>query len=329
MTEPLLTENQSRHVLFPVQYDDIYRMYKLAASAYWLPDEINFENDIADLQKLTDNERYFIKQIIAFFAASDGIVMENLSMRFSNEIKIPEARAFYAFQNAIEAVHSETYSLLIDTYEKDPVERARLFNAVDTCPAIGEKAQWALRWIEDRDAPFSQRLIAFAIVEGLFFSASFCSIFWLRERNLMHGLVFANQLISRDESMHAEFAALLYSKVVKRLPQDIVHKMFREAVDIEYKFITEAIPCSMIGMNVDLMKQYIEYVADRMLLMLGYEKIFEAQNPFRFMEFSALDSKASFFEMRNDSYSRAAVSLKPGQSAIPTQLKVNLADEDF
>jgi ribonucleotide reductase beta subunit family protein with ferritin-like domain len=305
-TEPLLTETKSRHVLFPVEYPDIFHYYKLASSSFWLADELNFAQDLTDIEKLTDNERFFITHILAFFAASDGIVSENLSERFSKDVPKPEVRAFYAFQNAMEQVHSETYSLLIDTYIKDAKEKHQLFNAVDHFPAIREKAQWAMRWIEDKETSFAQRLIAFAIVEGLFFSASFCAIFWLRERGLLPGLSFANQLISRDESLHAEFACLLYSKLENRVPQDSVHAMFKEAVDIETRFITESIPCHMIGMNGDLMTEYIQYMADRLLAMLGYARIYNVKNPFPFVETSCLQGKPSFFEVRSSEYSKAS-----------------------
>ena len=305
--EPLLTETKSRHVMLPVEYPDIFQYYKLASSAYWVCDEINFQQDTIDIEKLTENERFFITHILAFFAASDGIVSENLSERFSKDVPKPEVRAFYAFQNAMEQVHSETYSLLIDSYIKDPREKDRLFNAVDQFPAIREKAQWAMRWIEDKNASFAQRLIAFAIVEGLFFSASFCAIFWLRERGLLPGLSFANQLISRDESLHAEFACLLYSKLEGRVSEEAVHAMFHEAVDIETRFITESIPCNMIGMNNDLMAQYIKYIADRLLVMLGYAKIYSTSNPFPFVETACLQGKPSFFEVRSAEYSKASM----------------------
>lgn len=327
--EPLLQENKSRYVLFPVEHDDIYRMYKKASSAYWVVDEVKFLQDLQDLEKLTENEKYFINHVLAFFAASDGIVMENLALRFFKEIPNPEVRQFYAFQNAMEAVHSEMYSLLINTYERDPLKRQQLFEAVNHFPAIQEKAEWAIRWIENEDAPFAQRLLAFAIVEGLFFSASFCAIFWLRERGLLPGLSFANQLISRDESMHTEFACLLYSKLVNRVPSETVREMMREAVDIEMRFITESIPCNMIGMNADLMKEYIKYIADRLCTMLGYEKNYHSANPFQFMEFSALEGKSSFFEVRVAEYAKP-VSFTPGETAaVASALTINTDNDDF
>lgn len=328
--EPLLTENtesKNKYTMFPVEYPDVFEMYKLAQSVYWTADEINFAQDITDLEKLNDNEKYFINHVLAFFAASDGIVMENLSERFSKDIPKAEVRAFYAFQNAIEAIHSETYSLLIDTYVKDDMVKDELFNAVRNYPAIREKASWAIKWIEDKEASFAQRLVAFAIVEGVFFSASFCAIFWLRERGLLPGLSFANQLIARDENQHTEFAILLYSKLVNRLPEETVHAMFREAVEIETRFITESISCAMIGMNTTLMTDYIMFVADRMLVLLGYSKIFHKTNPFAFMEKSATQTKTSFFEARVADYQKSSVSLKPGMSAVPKELDINLSGD--
>lgn len=331
MAEPLLTETQNKYVMFPITYPDVYEMYKKCASAYWVPDEINFAQDLVDLNKLSDNEKFFINHVLAFFAASDGVVQENLASRFSNEVPHAEVKAFYAFQNAMEAVHSETYSLLIDTYVRDDVEKNKLFNAVRYFPAIREKADWGIKWITgtpDSEAPFAQRLIAFAIVEGVFFSASFCAIFWLRERGLMQGLSFANQLIARDESMHTDFAVLLSSKIQNRMSKDIVESMFREAVDIEVRFITEAIPCSLIGMNQNLMIDYIKYIADRLLMMLGYAKIYNAKNPFQFMEISASDCKTSFFERRNADYSKSCISFVAGKSGVPTELVFD-SNDDF
>lgn len=325
--EPLLTETKNKYVMFPVEYPDVFEMYKKAQSAYWTADEINFAQDLTDLNKLNDNEKHFINHVLAFFAASDGIVMENLSQRFSDDIPKLEVRSFYAFQDAMEAVHSETYSLLIDTYVKDPVEKDRLFNAVRAFPAIKEKADWALQWISNKDASFAQRLVAFAIVEGIFFSASFCAIFWLRERGLLPGLSFANQLIARDESMHTDFAVLLYSHLNNKLSEDVVKDMVAQAVDIERRFITESIPCSMIGMNAGLMTEYIEFIADRMMVMLGYNRIFNKANPFAFMEMSASESKTSFFERRVADYSRAGISFTPGQSGVPTELSFNNTDD--
>ena len=327
MEEELFEENKNKYVMFPIKYPDIYEMYKKLLSAFWVADEINFALDMIDIEKLSKDEKFFIYHILAFFAASDGIVMENLSQRFSNEIPIAEVKNFYAIQNANEAIHSETYSLLIDTYIRDETEKNMLFNAVKNYPAIKMKADWAIKWIQDKEASFGQRLIAFAIVEGLFFSASFCAIFWLRDRGILPGLSFANQLIARDESIHTDFACLLYSKIKNRIPKETVHNMFKEAVEIEKKFIIESIPCSMIGMNEDLMTEYIMYIADRLLVMIGYPKIYNKANPFQFMEKSASDVKASFFEVRNAAYAKP-VSFVAGQTAMTETLKVNL-DADF
>lgn len=305
--EPLLTESKNRHVMFPVEYPDIFEMYKKHVSTFWTADELNFQQDLLDLEKLTPNEKYFINHVLAFFAASDGIVSENLGQRFSNDVPKAEVRAFYAFQNAMEQVHSESYSLLIDSYVKDPVEKNDLFNAVTKFPAIKEKSDWCLKWIADTLAPFSQRLVAFAIVEGVFFSASFCAIFWMRERGLLPGLSFANQLISRDEGLHTQFACLLYSKLNNKLDESVIHQMFKEAVDIEMHFITESIPCAMIGMNSELMKEYIKFVADYTIMMLGYNPLYNSQNPFAFMEFASLEGKTNFFEKRVSEYSKAVV----------------------
>uniref|UniRef100_A0A6C0KW85 Uncharacterized protein n=1 Tax=viral metagenome TaxID=1070528 RepID=A0A6C0KW85_9ZZZZ len=332
MEEELLQETKNKYVMFPIQYPDVYEMYKKLISAFWVADEINFALDIADIEKLTPDEKYFINHVLAFFAASDGIVMENLSKNFSNEIPIAEVKNFYAIQNANEAIHSETYSLLIDTYIRDVEEKNRLFNAVENYPAIKMKADWAIKWIgkESENAeilPFGQRLIAFAIVEGLFFSASFCAIFWLRDRGILPGLSFANQLIARDESIHTDFACLLYSKLNNRVSEEIIQSMMSEAVEIEKHFITEAIPCSMIGMNEDLMTEYIMYIADRLLITLGYNKMYNKTNPFQFMEKSASEVKASFFEVRNASYAKP-VSFVAGQTAMSETLKAN-PDDDF
>lgn len=324
--EPILTEEKSRHVYFPVMYKDVHEMYNNAKSSYWVAEEINFEQDLSDLNRLSQNEKHFIKQVLAFFAASDGIVMENLAVRFMNDVAIAEAKAFYSFQLAMEQVHSETYSLLIDTYERDPVEKDKLFNAVNTFPAIHEKASWAMKWIQHPEASFAQRLIAFAIVEGVYFSSSFAAIFWLRERGILPGLSFANQLISRDENLHTEFACLLYSKIINRVPDSIVHEMFDEAVEIEDRFITESIPCSMINMNEALMKEYIRFIADRTLLMLGYDKKYHTKNPFSFMEASAMESKGNFFECKISEYSKAGVNAD-GKS-MPAKVAIDL-DADF
>lgn len=327
--EPLLIENanKNRYTMFPIEYPDIYEAYKKAASAFWIPDEVNYAQDLVDFStKLTKDEQYFIKHILAFFGASDGIVMENLGTRFIKEVPIPEVVAFYSVQIGIEAIHSDGYSITLDTYVKDPVEKQKLFNAIINFPAIKEKADWALKWISDDTSTFAQRLIAFAIVEGLFFSASFCAIFWVRNRGLLPGLSFLNQLISRDESMHTEFACLLYSKIVNRVDPSTVYKMIEEAVDIEKRFITESIPCSMIGMNTILMTDYIMYIADRLLVSLGYNKLYNKNNPFDFMEMSASETKASFFEVKVSSYAKP-VSFIAGQSVVPDKLDFNTNDD--
>ena len=326
-TEPLLTETKSRYVLFPIEYQDIYRMYKKAVSSFWTVEEVNFQQDLVDLDRLSEGEKYFINHVLAFFAASDGIVNENLASRFLNEVVVAEAKAFYSFQIAMESVHSECYSLLIDTYVKDAAEKDRLFNAVTHFPAIREKADWAIRWINDDEAPFSQRLIAFTIVEGLFFSGAFCAIFWLRERGLLPGLSFANQLISRDEALHCEFSALLYGKIENRLPDATVQDMIREAVDIEERFINESLPCKLIGMNANLMTEYIRFMADRILMMLRVPTIYKTQNPFQFMEFAALEGKTNFFEARPSEYAKAGFTMDGGGSGVPTDLTINLEDD--
>ena len=306
--EPLLQPSKNKYVLFPVEYEDIWKAYKDARAVDWNAEEINLSEDMQDWEKkLNDNERYFIKNILAFFAGSDGIVMENLAVRFMSDIDKPEVRAFYSFQMLIENVHSETYSLLIDTYVKDPTEKTRLLNAIDTIPAVGNKAKWALRWISNDKASFAVRLIAFAVVEGVFFSGSFCAIYWLKKRGLMPGLTFSNELISRDEGMHTDFAVLLYSKINNKVPKDIVYEIFKEAVSIEKTFINESIPCNMIGMNQILMAEYIEFVADRLLVQLGYERLYNTQNPFDFMELISMRSKTNFFEKRVSEYKRAHI----------------------
>ena len=311
-TEPLLKENPNRYVMFPIHYKDIWEMYKKAVASFWTVEEVDLIQDLSDWKKLSDNEKFFIKNVLAFFAGSDGIVLENLVERFMNDIQIPEVRSFYGFQVAIENIHSECYSLLIDTYITDPLEKTKLFNAIDTIPCVQKKANWAIKWIGDKESSFQKRLIAFAVVEGIFFSGSFCSIFWLKSRKLMPGLSFSNQLISRDEKLHTDFAVLLYNNYIKnKINQDEVHKMFREAVDIEIEFITESIPCNMIGMNTELMKEYIKYVADFLLTQLNYDKIWKVQNPFGFMEQISLEGKTNFFESRVSEYSKSGINIKP------------------
>ena len=303
--EPLLTETKNRHVIFPIQYNDVWSMYKKHVSTYWTVEEIDFSKDGKDWETLSQDEQYFIKNILAFFAASDGIVNENLVLNFMSEIKVPEVLAFYSFQNAIETVHSETYSLLIDTYFKEDEEKNRLLNAVETIPCIKKKADWAMKWIESKEDNFATRLIAFACIEGIFFSGAFCSIYWLKERGLMHGLTFSNELISRDESLHTEFAILLYSHIVNKLSEEKVHNIIKDAVAIEKEFIIDSLPCRLLGMNSDLMSQYIEFVSDRIALQLGYNKIYNVNNPFDFMDRIGLEDKQNFFEVRVSNYSKA------------------------
>ena len=283
-------------------------MYKKAESSFWTAKEIDLVKDISDWEKLTKDEQHFIKNVIGFFAGSDGIVMENLATRFMNEIQIPEARAFYSYQIFNESIHSETYSLLIDTYIKDNEEKERIFNSIENIPSVAKKATWAYKWIENKEVSFAMRLIGFSIVEGIFFSGSFCAIYWIKKRGLMPGLTFSNELISKDEGMHCEFATLLYSKIQNRLDEQIVHQIFKEAVEIEKEFIVDSIPCAMIGMNSDLMKQYIEFVSDRLLVQLGYKRIWNAENPFDFMEMISLRPKANFFEIRVGEYAKSKIS---------------------
>lgn len=348
-----------RYTVFPIKYKTFWDFYKQGLATFWTVEEIKLADDLVDFQRLSESERYFLKNILAFFAASDGIVNENLVVNFYNEIQIPEARQFYAVQMMMEAIHSETYSVLIDTYVKDTEEKHRLFKAIETIPAIKRKADWAIKWIEEGSslksyipadvmdtlialekettrpaarnalgfltrprADIAQRILAFVCVEGIFFSGSFCAIYWMKSRGLMPGLSTANQFISRDENLHAEFAIELYKTSGQRLPEGTVHKLFREAVDIEKEFITESLPVSLIGMNCALMKNYIEMVADRWLVLLGYPKIYGTQNPFPFMEMISLNEKASFFEVVNSQYSRANV----GVSSADRELSFNSDD---
>ncbi|KAH7067347.1 ribonucleoside-diphosphate reductase-like protein subunit M2 [Paraphoma chrysanthemicola] len=306
--EPLLQENPGRFVLFPIKYHDVWQMYKKAEASFWTAEEIDLSKDLHDWNKrLNDDERFFISHVLAFFAASDGIVNENLVERFSGEVQIPEARCFYGFQIMMENVHSETYSLLIDTYISEPKQRTYLFNAIDNIPCIRKKADWALKWISDKNSTFANRLVAFAAVEGIFFSGSFASIFWLKKRGLMPGLTFSNELISRDEGMHTDFACLLFSLLNTRPSKDAVQAIITEAVAIEKEFLTDALPCALLGMNSALMCQYIEFVADRLLLSLGNNKYYNATNPFDFMENISLAGKTNFFEKRVGDYQKAGV----------------------
>jgi ribonucleoside-diphosphate reductase subunit M2 len=304
-SEPLLTPNDKRFVMFPIEHDDIWKMYKKQIDCFWRAEEIDLTKDLADWDRLEKDEQYFISMILAFFAASDGIVLENLATRFMGDVQVSEARAFYGFQIAMENIHSQCYSLLIDTYIKDEENKERLFNAIDTFPCIKKKADWAKKWIADNRSSFATRLVAFACIEGIFFSGAFCSIFWLKKRGLMPGLTFSNELISRDEALHTEFAILLYSKLQKKINKSRIYEIVREAVEIETEFICDALPCRIIGMNSDLMTQYIQFVADRLCLQLGYDKIYGTANPFPFMELISLESKTNFFEKRVADYALA------------------------
>ncbi len=305
--EPILQENPQRFVLFPIQYPQIWQMRKKALASFWTADEIDLQADLQDWQnRLNEQERFFIKHVLAFFAASDGIVNENLAINFYKEIQIPEARSFYANQIQMEDIHSETYSLLIDTYIQNPEEKEKLLNAIETTPCVQKKANWALRWINNAPS-FAHRLVAFAAVEGIFFSGSFCAIYWLKKRGLMPGLTFSNELISRDEGMHCDFACLLYSMLNEKLPLTELQDIIKEAVEYEKEFVSSALPVSLIGMNAQLMCQYIEFVADRLLLSLGSEKIYNASNPFPFMEMISLQGKTNFFEKRVGDYQKSGV----------------------
>eukprot|EP01127_Copromyxa_protea_P000346 TRINITY_DN10281_c0_g1_i1.p1 TRINITY_DN10281_c0_g1~~TRINITY_DN10281_c0_g1_i1.p1 ORF type:complete len:350 (-),score=89.12 TRINITY_DN10281_c0_g1_i1:89-997(-) len=302
-------------------------MYKQAEASFWTAEEIDLEQDSRDWNdRLTDNERHFISHVLAFFAASDGIVLENIAARFMKEVQLPEARCFYGFQMAIENIHSETYSLLIDTYVKEHAERTRLFNAIETIPCIKKKAEWALRWINN-GATFAERLVAFAAVEGIFFSGSFCAIFWLKKRGMMPGLTFSNELISRDEGLHCDFACLLYSMLSKKLSTSVVHSIIRDAVECEQEFITDSLPCSLIGMNSTLMKQYIEFVSDRLLYSLGHPKIYNTKNPFDWMELISLQGKTNFFERRVAEYQKTGVALSTKEDDLNDN--VFCVDADF
>ena len=303
--EPLLAPDDNRFVMFPIKYQDIWDMYQKQVDCFWRPEEIDLSKDLAHWDALNKDERYFISMILAFFAASDGIVLENLAERFMADVQVSEARAFYGFQIAMENIHSHTYSNLIETYIKDKEEKHRLFNAINHFPCIKKKSDWAQKWIHDNRSSFATRLVAFACVEGIFFSGAFCSIFWLKKRGLMHGLTFSNELISRDEALHCEFAVLLYSKLVKKMDKNRIHEIIKEAVDIETEFICEALPCKLIGMNSQLMTQYIQFVADRLCVQLGYKKIYNVLNPFDWMELISLEGKTNMFEKRIGDYGLA------------------------
>jgi len=301
--EMLLTENENRYVMFPIVDADIWKMYKKQMDCFWRAEEIDLSKDIKHWPTLTDNEQYFIKHILAFFAASDGIVIENLGQRFLSEVQLSEARAAYGFQLMMENIHSETYSLLIDTLVKEEREKTKLFEAINNFPCIKKKADWSIKWINDNRSSFATRLIAFACVEGIFFSGSFCSIYWLKKRGLMPGLTFSNELISRDEGMHTDFAVLLFSKLEKKPKKAKILDILKDAVKIEKEFICEALPCKLIGMNAKLMSEYIEFVADRLLVQLGCNKYYKTANPFDFMEMISMEGKTNFFEKRVGDYS--------------------------
>ncbi|SDT42192.1 ribonucleoside-diphosphate reductase beta chain [Mucilaginibacter mallensis] len=303
--ELLLRENKDRFVILPIKYPAIWEMYKKCEASFWTAEEIDLSDDMKHWETMNAGEKHFISHILAFFAASDGIVNENLAINFMSEVQLPEARCFYGFQIMMENIHSETYALLIDTYIKDPAEKDRLFHAIDTVPCVNKKAEWALRWINN--GTFAERLIAFAAVEGIFFSGSFCSIFWLKKRGLMPGLTFSNELISRDEGMHCEFACLLYRMLENKLSKEAATKIITDAVEIEKEFVTDALPVNLIGMNAKLMSQYIEFVADRWLGELGYDKVYGASNPFDFMEMISLQGKTNFFEKRVGDYQKSGV----------------------
>ena len=304
MDDPILTPDNSRFVLFPIKYDDLFSLYKKQVDLFWRAEEIDLSKDINDWEKLSSDEQHFISMILAFFAGSDGIIMENIAGKFITDVQLPEARAFYSFQIAMEAIHSQTYSLLIDTYIRNNERKGELFNAIDKFPCIRKKAEWAQKYIHC-SCPFETRLVAFACVEGIFFSGAFCSIYWLKKRGLMPGLCFSNELISRDEALHCEFAILLYSKLLVKMKPKLFEKLIRDAVEIELEFICDALPCRLIGMNCDVMSQYIKFVADRLSVQMGYKKIYEVQNPFPWMELISIEQKVNFFEAKVSQYSLA------------------------
>jgi ribonucleoside-diphosphate reductase subunit M2 len=305
INDPLLTPNDDRFVMFPIQYQDIWEMYKKQVDCFWRAEEIDLSKDLNHWETLSQEEKQFISFILAFFAASDGIVLENLAMRFMNDIQVAEARSFYSFQMAMENIHSETYSLLIDTYIKKSEEKDKLFHAIENFPCIKKKADWAQKWIGDKRSNFATRLVAFACVEGIMFSGAFCSIYWLKKRGLMPGLTFSNELISRDEALHTEFAIILYKKLLKKINKNKVYEIIKEAVSIEIEFICDALPCRLIGINSDLMTEYIKFIADRLSVQLGYDKIYNSANPFDWMELISLSGKTNFFEKNVSDYALA------------------------
>jgi ribonucleoside-diphosphate reductase beta chain len=324
--EPMLQENLDRFVLFPIQHSDIWEMYKMEQASFWTAEEIDLAEDLKDWKELNENEKHFLKHILAFFAASDGIVNENLVMNFSNEVCWPEARAFYGFQIMMENIHAETYSLLIDTYITDENEKDHLFKALETVPSVKKKGEWAMRWLSRKRGSFAERLVAFAAIEGIFFSGSFCAIFWLKKRGLMPGLTFSNELISRDEGLHCDFACLLHNKLLKGAGENVIRSIIAEAVEIEIEFVTNALPVSLIGMNSDLMKQYIQFVADRLLVALGATKLYNVGNPFPWMEMISMQGKTNFFEKRVAEYQKAGVMDNSSLGSVQQRFSV---DEDF
>jgi ribonucleotide reductase beta subunit family protein with ferritin-like domain len=303
MEDPILAPSLARFTTFPVRYSDLWNLYKKAVGSFWTVEEIDLGGDLKDWDKLSSDEQHFIKMVLAFFAASDGIVMENIDMNFSKDVQIAEARAFYAYQGFNESIHSETYSLMIDKLVRDPEEKANLFRAIETSPAVKQKAEWAMEWMRP-ESPFSQRLVAFACVEGIFFSGSFCAIFWLKKRGLMPGLSFSNELISRDEGLHQEFAVTLYSHLMEKCPSKDIHKIVQWACEVESEFITQALPCKLIGMDAAEMTQYIQFVADRLMMQFGEKPIYGVTNPFDWMETISLEGKTNFFEKRVGDYSK-------------------------
>ena len=324
--EPMLQENLDRFVLFPIQHSDIWEMYKMEQASFWTAEEIDLAEDLKDWKELNENEKHFLKHILAFFAASDGIVNENLVMNFSNEVCWPEARAFYGFQIMMENIHAETYSLLIDTYITDENEKDHLFKALETVPSVKKKGEWAMRWLSRKRGSFAERLVAFAAIEGIFFSGSFCAIFWLKKRGLMPGLTFSNELISRDEGLHCDFACLLHNKLLKGAGENVIRSIIAEAVEIEIEFVTNALPVSLIGMNSDLMKQYIQFVSDRLLVALGATKLYNVGNPFPWMEMISMQGKTNFFEKRVAEYQKAGVMDNSSLGSVQQRFSV---DEDF
>ena len=324
--EPMLKESLDRFVLFPIEHTEVWEMYKMHAASFWTAEEIDLAEDAKDWASLSEDERHFLKHVLAFFAASDGIVNENLVVNFANEVQWAEARTFYGFQIMMENIHAETYSLLIDTYIKDPNEKDHLFKALETVPSVQKKGDWAMRWLSRKRGSFAERLVAFAAVEGIFFSGSFCAIFWLKKRGLMPGLTFSNELISRDEGLHCDFACLLHNKLLRGAGENVIRRIIAEAVDIEIEFVTKALPVNLIGMNADLMTQYIQFVADRLLVQLNCSKIYNVGNPFPWMEMISMQGKTNFFEKRVAEYQKAGVMDSASLGSVQQRFSV---DEDF